>query len=362
MDVTRDDRVNAWADADPRTVRPTRSPAQQRRPDQPQRPALGGIRRRFRPGDRREPQGGRERDPPRRPGDDRRGAGVIVNLSSGWGRSVSPEVAPYCATKWGVEGLTRALAQELPAAWPPCPSTPASSTPRCSAARSAPGRRDLPRPRRVGRGGRAVPARTRPQGQRQAAHRAGPVSLLADCAQDGGRKQTQREEEQREEEKRKREGGEGGGKPGLLGLPPFLVLLLPFFPFPLSSSPSEPTPCSSPSRKAPWSRPRRHFRVITSSITTRSFPSAGLSTVGGRSCFPLSSSFVTVFDSPTLLAAQVLPRPTRSARRRTCPRPWRNDIRVCRESVHTLVNRPVSGSNPIKPEPGRLAGRPWSRT
>ncbi len=40
--------------------------------------------------------------------------GVIVNLSSGWGRSTSPEVAPYCATKWGIEGLTRALAQELP--------------------------------------------------------------------------------------------------------------------------------------------------------------------------------------------------------------------------------------------------------
>ena len=40
--------------------------------------------------------------------------GVIVNLSSGWGRSTSPEFAPYCSTKWGVEGLTRALAQELP--------------------------------------------------------------------------------------------------------------------------------------------------------------------------------------------------------------------------------------------------------
>ncbi len=44
----------------------------------------------------------------------KRNAGVIVNFSSGWGRSVSPEVAPYCATKWAVEGLTRALAEELP--------------------------------------------------------------------------------------------------------------------------------------------------------------------------------------------------------------------------------------------------------
>lgn len=43
-----------------------------------------------------------------------RGTGVVVNLSSGWGRSTSPEVAAYCATKWGVEGLTAALAQELP--------------------------------------------------------------------------------------------------------------------------------------------------------------------------------------------------------------------------------------------------------
>src|SRR6202035_3470639 len=40
--------------------------------------------------------------------------GVVVNFSSGWGRSAAPEVAPYCATKWGIEGLTRALAQELP--------------------------------------------------------------------------------------------------------------------------------------------------------------------------------------------------------------------------------------------------------
>ena len=43
-----------------------------------------------------------------------RGSGVVVNFSSGWGRSTSPEVAPYCASKWAVEGLTRALAEELP--------------------------------------------------------------------------------------------------------------------------------------------------------------------------------------------------------------------------------------------------------
>jgi NAD(P)-dependent dehydrogenase (short-subunit alcohol dehydrogenase family) len=43
-----------------------------------------------------------------------RASGVIVNFSSAWGRSTSPEVAPYCATKYAVEGLTKAMAQELP--------------------------------------------------------------------------------------------------------------------------------------------------------------------------------------------------------------------------------------------------------
>ncbi len=43
-----------------------------------------------------------------------RRSGVIVNMSSGWGRSTSADVAPYCASKWAIEGLTQALAQELP--------------------------------------------------------------------------------------------------------------------------------------------------------------------------------------------------------------------------------------------------------
>jgi len=50
--------------------------------------------------------------------------GVIVNLSSGWGRSVSPEVAPYCASKWAVEGLTKALAEELPKGMAAVPLNP----------------------------------------------------------------------------------------------------------------------------------------------------------------------------------------------------------------------------------------------
>jgi len=50
--------------------------------------------------------------------------GVIVNFSSGWGRSTSPEVAAYCATKWGVEGLTQALASELPPGMAAVPVNP----------------------------------------------------------------------------------------------------------------------------------------------------------------------------------------------------------------------------------------------
>lgn len=52
------------------------------------------------------------------------GSGVIVNFSSGWGRATSPEVAPYCATKWAVEGLTRALADELPSGLAAVPLNP----------------------------------------------------------------------------------------------------------------------------------------------------------------------------------------------------------------------------------------------
>lgn len=50
--------------------------------------------------------------------------GVIVNFSSGWGRSASPEVAPYCASKFAIEGLTQALAQELPKGMAAVPLNP----------------------------------------------------------------------------------------------------------------------------------------------------------------------------------------------------------------------------------------------
>jgi NAD(P)-dependent dehydrogenase (short-subunit alcohol dehydrogenase family) len=53
-----------------------------------------------------------------------RRSGVIVNFSSGWGRSTAPEVAPYCATKYAIEGLTLALAQELPPGMAAVPLNP----------------------------------------------------------------------------------------------------------------------------------------------------------------------------------------------------------------------------------------------
>ncbi|MEI7957435.1 MAG: SDR family oxidoreductase [Verrucomicrobiota bacterium] len=46
------------------------------------------------------------------PGMLERGSGVIVNFSSGWGRSTAAGVAPYCATKFAIEGLSMAVAQD----------------------------------------------------------------------------------------------------------------------------------------------------------------------------------------------------------------------------------------------------------
>jgi NAD(P)-dependent dehydrogenase (short-subunit alcohol dehydrogenase family) len=53
-----------------------------------------------------------------------RRSGVIVNFSSGWGRAVAKEVAPYCASKWAIEGLTQALAEELPRGMAAVPLNP----------------------------------------------------------------------------------------------------------------------------------------------------------------------------------------------------------------------------------------------
>ena len=55
---------------------------------------------------------------------DARKNGIVINLSSGWGRSVSSGVAPYCASKWAIEGLTKTLAEELPAGMAAVPLSP----------------------------------------------------------------------------------------------------------------------------------------------------------------------------------------------------------------------------------------------
>jgi NAD(P)-dependent dehydrogenase (short-subunit alcohol dehydrogenase family) len=52
------------------------------------------------------------------------GRGIIVNFSSAWGRTAAAEVAPYCASKWAVEGLTRSLAKELPVGLAAVPLNP----------------------------------------------------------------------------------------------------------------------------------------------------------------------------------------------------------------------------------------------
>lgn len=43
-----------------------------------------------------------------------KGTACLINMSSGWGRSVSTGLAPYCASKYAVEGFTKTLALDLP--------------------------------------------------------------------------------------------------------------------------------------------------------------------------------------------------------------------------------------------------------
>jgi len=40
--------------------------------------------------------------------------GIIINMSSSWGREGEAELAPYCASKFAIEGITKAMALELP--------------------------------------------------------------------------------------------------------------------------------------------------------------------------------------------------------------------------------------------------------
>ena len=50
--------------------------------------------------------------------------GVIINMSSGAGRMGIGSIATYCATKWGIEGLTQSLADELPDGMAAIPLSP----------------------------------------------------------------------------------------------------------------------------------------------------------------------------------------------------------------------------------------------
>ena len=47
------------------------------------------------------------------PAMEERGSGYAINLSSTWGRSAAARQSPYCATKFAVEALSHALAQEV---------------------------------------------------------------------------------------------------------------------------------------------------------------------------------------------------------------------------------------------------------
>lgn len=75
-----------------------------------------------------------------------RKSGIIVNFSSGWGRSTSPEVGPYCATKWAIEGLTQSLAQELPRGMAAIPLNPGVINTELLQSCFGPGADDCPDP------------------------------------------------------------------------------------------------------------------------------------------------------------------------------------------------------------------------
>ncbi|MFB6589435.1 SDR family oxidoreductase [Bacillus thuringiensis] len=40
--------------------------------------------------------------------------GIIINMSSSWGREGEAELSPYCASKFAIEGITKSMALELP--------------------------------------------------------------------------------------------------------------------------------------------------------------------------------------------------------------------------------------------------------
>ena len=133
-----EDRVKAWAGRFLAASGGARPADQQRSPNQPQRADLGGPRRGVRPSHRREHQGGRQRSPPCRPGDDRAGVRGDRQPQLVLGPFRLARGRPVLRLEVGDRGSDAApWPRNSRRAWPPSPSTRASSTPRCSAAPSA---------------------------------------------------------------------------------------------------------------------------------------------------------------------------------------------------------------------------------
>jgi NAD(P)-dependent dehydrogenase (short-subunit alcohol dehydrogenase family) len=97
----------------------------------------------------------------------------VLNFSSGWGRSADAEVAPYCATKWAIEGLTLALAQELPPGMAAVPLNPGIINTGMLHSCFGDSASSYPTPPGMGKNRRAVPLKTRRIGQWPAADRTG---------------------------------------------------------------------------------------------------------------------------------------------------------------------------------------------
>ena len=97
--------------------------------------------------------------------------GVIVNLSSGWGRGTSPEVAPYCATKWAMEGLSKATCRRAAKRHGLRAAQPRHGEHRDAAKLLRRRSRFRAQAGRLRQGRRAVPARAWPERQWPVAHR-----------------------------------------------------------------------------------------------------------------------------------------------------------------------------------------------
>jgi NAD(P)-dependent dehydrogenase (short-subunit alcohol dehydrogenase family) len=104
--------------------------------------------------------------------------GTIVNFSSGWGRSTDAEVAPYCATKWAIEGLTQSLAQELPPGMAAVPLNPGIINTAMLQSCFAGGAANYPAAREWAKNRRAIPVENKFRRKWKAIDRAGSVNFI----------------------------------------------------------------------------------------------------------------------------------------------------------------------------------------